>query len=285
MLDELDDTIKQLLTAEMPIRAGEIEVTFEQPNRTNTAKWKKPAVNFFLYDLRENNVLRQHHVEQQPGSEGNTARMKRTPYRVDCYYILTTWANDPETEHRLLSRCLLTLFRHPTLPTAYLAGSLKHQPFDLQARLASHDKLTNPAEVWASLDNEMRPSVSYIVTLAMDPWKEEEVSLTQTLILRPGQAAAPQKDRHLAPGSAEPDMHLIGGTVREKDSSGRPLEGIRVAVRGSADFAISGAQGRFTLGSLAAGEYTLVAARKEGRPVEKKIIVPSGVGDYDIIYE
>ena len=190
MLDELDDTIRQLLTAEMPIRNGEIEVTFEQPNRNNTTKWKKPAVNFFLYDLRENNVLRQNQWERQAGDGGrdNIAKLKRTPFRVDCYYMLTTWANDPETEHRLMSRCLFTLFRHPTMPAAHLVGSLKNQPFDLQAHLASHDRLTNPAEIWASLDNEMRPSVSYLITLALDPWKEEPVPMITTLTLRPGQA-------------------------------------------------------------------------------------------------
>jgi len=239
MLDELDETIRLLLTAEMPIRNGEIEVTFEQPNRTNTAKWKKPAVNFFLYDLRENNVLRQHQWEQQAAgaSRPDMARLKRTPYRLDCYYMMTTWANDPDTEHRLMTLCLMTLFRHPILPAAQLVGSLKNQPYELQAHLASHDRLTNPAEVWASLDNEIRPSVSYIITLALDPWKEVEVPLIQTLTLRPGQAAdpaaeaQPAAETQLVPDGRSSEMNLIGGMVREAGGKNPPLAGIHVAVR------------------------------------------------------
>jgi Pvc16 N-terminal domain len=314
MLDELDETIRKLLTEEMPIRNGEVEVTFEQPNRTNAGKWKKPAVNLFLYDLRENNVLRQHQIEQLAGNgkngaeaPGDPARLKRTPYRVDCYYMLTTWANDPETEHRLMSRCLLTLFRRPVLPKDYLVGSLKNQPFELQAHLASHDRLTNPAEVWASLDNEMRPTVSYIITLALDPWKEEEAPLVHTLTLiyeqatelqvevtraEPGrissqplseQVTAGRLVEGMDPGARDREIHLIGGTARSRDHGNVALAGINVAIKGTRLVAITDKYGRFTLGSLPAGEYTLLAWRGEGEPVEREISIPARKGNYDIL--
>lgn len=282
MLDELDETLRRLLVAEMPIRGSEIEVTFEQPNRANAVKWKKPAINFFLYDLRENSVLRNQQIERQPEANGNTARLKRPPLRVDCYYMLTTWANDPETEHRLLSRCLLTLFRFPVLSAERLSGSLKDQPYPLQVMLASHDKLTNPAEAWASLDNELRPSVSYIVTLALDPWEVDEVPTTRTVVLRPGQAAAPEKTQALLANAREADRHLIGGVVREGGASGRPLEGVRVSIEGSAEFAITDQQGRYSLGGLPAGRYVFVAARKQGAPAKKEITIPASQGDYDL---
>jgi hypothetical protein len=284
MLDELDDTISHLLAAELSITNSEIDVTFEQPNRANTAKWKKPAVNLFLYDLRENNILRQHQVEQQAGngSRGDMAKLKRTPYRLDCYYMLTTWANDPETEHRLMSRCLLALFRHPILPAVHLVGSLKNQPFEIQAQLASHDRLTNPAEVWASLDNEMRPSVSYIVTLALDPWKEKEVPVIHTLTLRPGQTTAPQVKEELIPEARGNEMNLIGGTVRAKDGGNSPVAGVNVAVKGTGLFSTTNTHGQFTLGSLPVGEHILVAWPEEDRPVERKITVPAREGNYDI---
>lgn len=285
MLDELDETISLILTADLPIRNDEIEVTFEQPNRTNSARWKKPAVNFFLYDLRENNVLRQHQWEQQAGNgtNGDQAKLKRTPFRVDCYYMLTTWANDPETEHRLMTRCLLALFRHSVLPEERLVGSLKNQPFDLQAHLASHDRLTNPAEVWASLDNEMRPSVSYIITLALDPWTEVEVPLIHTVTLRPGQAAALEVKQQLLPKGHSSELNLIGGIVRDAKGDHRPLARISVAVKGTGLFSITNEQGRFTLGSLPAGEHILVAWLEEGKPVERKISVPTQGGNYDIL--
>ena len=117
MISDLDETIRQLLIAELPIKNGEIEVAFEQPKREWSSRLSRPTVNFFLYDLRENPVLRTHQWEAvNQGGNGDIARMKRTPFRVDCYYMITTWAAEPEDEHRLLSRVLMTLFKYPTIP-------------------------------------------------------------------------------------------------------------------------------------------------------------------------
>lgn len=107
--------------------------------------------------------------------------------------MMTTWATEPEDEHRLLSASLMALFRHPVLPEERLVGGMRNQPYELQVRLASHDKLTNPAEVWGALDNEIRPSISYIVTLALDPWVDISIPFARTVTLRTGQMAPGQE--------------------------------------------------------------------------------------------
>jgi hypothetical protein len=66
MIADLDETIRQLLIAELPIKNGEIDVSFDQPKREWSARLSKPAVNFFLYDMRENATLRQHQWERMP---------------------------------------------------------------------------------------------------------------------------------------------------------------------------------------------------------------------------
>ncbi len=281
MIDDLDETIRQLLIAEVPIKNGEIEISFDQPKREWSSHLSRPTVNFFLYDLRENPILRTHQWERMPdGKNGNgQARLKRTPFRVDCLYMLTTWAAEPEDEHRLLSRCLMALFRFPLLPEDRLVGSLRNPPFEIQARLAAHDRLTNPAEVWSSLDNEMRPSISYVVTLALDPWSEVSGPVVRTLTYRFGQAAALPRYRQLAAPDPLAEMAWIGGTVRAKSE---PQAGIEVAVKGTGLFTTTDTQGRFTLGSLPSGEYTLVAWPPEGKPREKKVTVPAEDGDYDL---
>lgn len=280
MITDLDETIRQLLKEELPIKNNEIEVSFDQPKRENSAKWTKPTVNLFLYDLRENNVLRQHQWEQIANANrgDNRSHRKRSPMRVDCFYMLTTWAADPEDEHRLLSRCLLALFRFPVLPGDRLVGSLRNPPYDIQARLASHDKLTNPAEVWSALDNEMRPSISYVITLALDPWTEvKEDSIVRTLTLRSGQSNTLPRYRRLIE-ETRGELSFIGGTVRDKTQDGAPTAGIEVAIKGTGLFDTTDEQGRFTLGSLPRGEYTLVAWPPEGKPGEKRITVPV-IGD------
>ena len=178
MISDLDQTIEKILTEEFPIKNGEIDIAFDQPKREWSARLSRPTINFFLFDIRENNVLRQHQWEkvamQQIGNGGEAPNVaqRRTPFRVDCHYIITSWAANPKDEHRLLSRALLTLFRYPILPDHFLVGDMKEQPFKIQAKLVTHDHLTNPAELWGSMDNEIRPSMSYLVTLAANPWTE-----------------------------------------------------------------------------------------------------------------
>lgn len=281
MIADLDETLRQLLIAEIPINNGEVEIKFDLPKREWSSRVSKPTVNLFLYDVRENNVLRQHQWEQMSNGRpiDNLAHLKRTPFRVDCFYMLTAWANDPEDEHHLLTRAMLALFRFPTLPEDRLVGALSHPTFEIQARLASHDRLTNPAEVWSALDNEMRPSVPYVVTLALDPWTEITGPIVSTLLLRTGQTTALPRHQVLVAGT-HTDLCFIGGIVRGKD--GAAISGIEVAIKGTGLFARTDDYGAFSLGSLAPGAYTLLAWPAEGKPKEKAIIVPSAGNEYDL---
>jgi hypothetical protein len=280
MITDLDRTIKQLLTGELPIKNGEIEVKFDQPTREWSARLSRPTVDFFLYDVRENNVLRQHQWERvaQRANEMkmNRVSQKRTPFRLDCQYMVTTWAAESQDEHRLLSRTMLALLRHPILPQEQLVGAMQDQPFPVQARLASHDKLMNPAEIWSALDNELRPSVSYVLTVAMDPWTEVTGPAVRTLTMQAGQTETLPQLRRLVSGTTE-TMIFVGGVVME---DGAPVRGIQVAIRGTGFVATSDEEGRFTFGSIPPGDYTLVAWPVEGRPREKQISVPNG--NYDI---
>jgi hypothetical protein len=283
MITDLDETLRQLLIAEMPVKNGEVDIKFDLPKREWSSRLSKPTVNLFLYDVRENNVLRQHQWEQTANGRrnDNLAHLKRTPFRVDCFYMLTTWANDPDDEHRLLTRALLALFRFPVLPEDRLVGTLRNPTFEIQARLAVHDRLTNPAEVWSALDNEMRPSVPYIVTLALDPWTEVTGPLVSTLTLRTGQTNTLPHARALVAGT-QVDLCFIGGVVRRKEGDKGTLAGVEVAVKGTGLFAKTDDRGRFGLGSLPPGPYTLVAWPAKGRPVEKAIQVPGASDEYDL---
>ncbi|MBN1248281.1 MAG: DUF4255 domain-containing protein [Anaerolineae bacterium] len=282
MLADLDETIRKLLIDELPVKNGEIEISFDQPRRDWSSRISKPTVNLFLYDVRENNVLRRHQWERlNNGSRQELAQLKRTPMRVDCSYILTAWAADPADEHRLLTRCMLALFRYPNLPEHRLVGTLQNPPYEIQARLAQHDKLENPTDLWNVLDNELRPSVSYIVTLALDPWEEITTEIVRTRTFRLGQAQGLPYEPGLRPDADRVDMILIGGVIRDKTDQ-KPLPGITVALKGTGYVTTTDAQGRYVLGSLAPGTYTLVVWTSGGRPKEKTIEIPSEASTYDM---
>lgn len=280
MIADLDETIRQLMLSELPVKNGEIDISFDQPKREWSARLSRPTINFFLYDVRENVTLRQHQWERLPnGNGGGIARLKRTPFRVDCTYMLTTWASEADDEHRLLSRSLMTLFRFPVIPDERLIGTLRNPPFEIQARLAAHDRLTNPAEIWSSLDNEVRPSISYIITLALDPWKEISGPIVRSLTLRTGQAASLPRHWELLPDSQPQERVFIAGAVRKKADNHPPVPGIQVAVKGTGLFDTTDEAGHYTLGSLPPGKYTLVAWPPEGKPIEKTVSIPFTGGD------
>lgn len=286
MFADLDETLKQLLIAELPIKNGEIDVSFDQPKREWSARLTRPAVNFFLYDVKENATLRRHQWEQtgngarpRSGRNAGAYHKKRAPYRLDCFYMLTTWAAEAEDEHRLLARALHVLLRHPLLPEPYFVGQMQQQPYDVQALVARHDRLTNPAEVWSALDNEIRPSISYIVTLALDPWTEVSGPIVRSLTLRAGQAQGLPVAPQLADESLAMERTTVGGVVRRGD---QPQAGITVAVRDSGLLDTTDEEGRYRLGALPHGEYTLVAWPPEGKPKEKQVSIPGKGENYDL---
>jgi hypothetical protein len=164
-----------------------------------------------------------------------------------------------------------------------LVGEMREQPYELQARLAAHDKLTNPAEVWSALDNEIRPSVSYLVTVAIDPWQEVEGPAVRSYTMRTGQATNLPGVTRLDEDAIQEDRVTMGGQVRSKGKDKSPLSDIEVAIKGTGMVATTDAEGLYVLGSMTPGKYTLIAWPKEGKPIQKDVNVPpTSKDDYDI---
>ncbi len=271
MIADLDKTIIKLIEQEVPIDNGEIDVKFDQPTSDWSSKLSKPSINFFLYDIRENHVLRQHQWERiKKNGRQDVTRQKRTPFLVDCHYVLTTWANEPEDEHRLMTRCLLALFRNPTIPEALLGESLQNQPYPVQAKLAQHDKLTNPAELWSALDNELRPSVSLIITIALDPWEEVVGPPVRSMLLRTGQAEQMPRQQ-LMPNTQPMERVFIGGQLL---SGNQPQSGYTVQIEGEGLMVQTDSIGQFRIGALNPGKYQLITTAPTGEKQTFSIQVP-----------
>ncbi|HEU0012716.1 MAG TPA: DUF4255 domain-containing protein [Longimicrobium sp.] len=172
MIADLDNTLKQLLVRELP--AGLVPadaITFATPHDQFQAAVKPPAVNLFLYDIRENRDLRR--VDPQVERRDGVMVQTRPPVRVDCSYLVTAWATTGAgkpagyDEHRLLSEVMRVLLRHPTLPAAVLQGSLVSQELPLPTTTLQQGHLQNLAELWQALGGRARAAFNYTVTIAM----------------------------------------------------------------------------------------------------------------------
>ena len=278
MIDDLDQVLRQLLIRELPIKNGEVDISFDQPSREWSAGvGGRPTLNLFLYDARENTKLRQTRPiwETVPNPDG-TVTQRRRPVRMDLHYMITAWATEAEDEHRLLAGTLMALFRQPHLPEDLLPESLSDQPVPIPLEVAQTDELQNPADVWNVLDNEIRAAIALTVTLALNPYQPVTSPLVRARELRFGQSGTPATER-LDEGSEAETYWTVGGVVR---SGGEPLSAGQLSLVDQGREVPLQEDGRFTIGHLRAGEYTLSVSRDGGEPHLFQIAVPAP--DYDL---
>jgi hypothetical protein len=176
MIRDLDATLANLLTNQAPpgSELASSEITFDLPDSEWRQRLNDLTVNCYLYDVRENMDLRTTELIVQRSADGLRAARIRPPVRIDCAYAITAWSvanNDPVLEeHRVLSQVLRVLLIHKRIPQTDLVGSMVDQPVPYPIIVAAPDANRNMPEFWRALDQELKPSLNYVVTLGM--WLE-----------------------------------------------------------------------------------------------------------------
>jgi hypothetical protein len=180
MIDDLDKTLEALLRRELPPALVEqVAISFATPdNQFPPTSVTLPAIDLFLYDVRENRDLRSNEWLVERSSDG-TATKKRPPVRVDCSYLITAWAspssnNPAQDEHRLLSEVMKALLRYPTIPTQLLQGSLEGQEPPLPTSVLQPGLLQSLGEFWQALGGKPKAALHYTVTVGVDVHKPVE---------------------------------------------------------------------------------------------------------------
>ena len=269
MISELNESIKELLTKRGLLDPAEVDIKFDMPSRSWSASISKPTVNVYLYDVRENLQLRGTEWTVTRDENGKATR-KKSPGRVDVAYLITVWTSDIADEHSLLWHVLRTLSKYPDLPRELLSGELAGQDYPIRTSTAQPDGLfNNPADFWSALDNEIKASINYVVTLPLDTDVAftAPVVTTKTVDYRPLDAAAER-------------LVQIAGTVHKK---GKPAEGIpdvRVVAKEAGMTTLTDAQGRYSFAKITEGKHTfqvLVAGKKVH---EAPLVIPSA--SYDL---
>lgn len=173
MLDDLDKTLEQLLKRNLPQSvAAQVAVTFAAPDSQfppSTVKF--PAIDLFLYDVRENRELRSNEWTLERRSDG-TATKTHPPARVDCSYLITVWPSETSTtpaqdEHHVLGEVMKVLLRFPTIPAVLLQGSLQDQEPPLPTTGLQPGHLQSIAEFWQALGGKPKASLTYTVTIGV----------------------------------------------------------------------------------------------------------------------
>ena len=178
MLHELDQTLAALLKRELPGR-DQITVSFAAPDDQFSVK--PPAVDLFLYDVRENLELRSNDEVVERQTDWTSIRY-RPPVRVDASYLITAWpgggagqTDSSEDEHMLLSAVMRVLLRFPKLPRELLQGSLARQDWPLPVTTLQPGRLQSLGEFWQALGGKPKAALNYTVTLPVDVSEPEQL--------------------------------------------------------------------------------------------------------------
>lgn len=265
MLADLDEVLRGLLERELA--AGGltgVTITFDAPSRDRTAQWPSPAIDLFLYDLREATDVRDR--SWQSGAVDGQEMLLRPPLRLACTYAITAWTQTALDEHRLLSQVVAILCAHPELPVELLPASLLvgDPPHPLRTELG-HARDEARAEFWTAIGGQYKVSLEYTVTVLCDP--------RVTVARGPAVKTEVVTARDLAPGSRGPESsYAAGGEVR--DRQGHSLDDVAVSVPSLGLACVTDEQGRFVLRSVPAGTHAVQARGAGGQLASGDLTVP-----------
>ena len=267
VLGDLDEAIRALFERELGERGIDgAGVSFAAPTEGWSAGQKTPALNLYLYALAESTAQRR--VEWDHAEVNGRMVERPPPVLLDVSYVITAWADTPEQEHGLLSAALAIAYAHPALPDDVRTGTLaedwayEHQ---LRTRVAQPPGDGLGAAFWAALGGRHKASVDFGVGVWCRPGGDvDQAPPVRTQTVRMG-----LRDR---PAAGVEELHRISGAVHGKDGSAAP--GAWVVLPETGGFAVTGADGRFTLASVRAGRYSVQVRAASGAEAQAAVDVP-----------
>lgn len=167
MIHDVDASLREILRREV-VERTEVELVFEAPTSEWAARRTAPAVNVYLYDIREELRLRSAGAIAER-HDGFVTGHRAPPRWFRLSYLVTAWTQRAEDEHRLLAGVLACFLRHDALPPAVLAGQLTRQDQPVMVTVAvptASDR--SVSEVWTALGGQLKPSLDLCVTAAFD---------------------------------------------------------------------------------------------------------------------
>lgn len=164
MIHDVDQLLERLVRRDA-LNGSTVDLLFDAPNKEWVARRNAPAVDLYLYDIREDLQRRYPAWEDAKGDDGQVRDRAQPPRRFKLAYLVTAWTQRPEDEHRLLSSLLSCFLRNPMIKPGDLEGSLAEPDLPVYIDVGqppSQDR--SLADVWSALGGELKPSLDVVVT-------------------------------------------------------------------------------------------------------------------------
>lgn len=237
MISDVDEALRRLVSRDV-VKGTKADISFDAPNKDWGARRQGPALNLYLYDIREDLTRRRVQFEEIHNDDGHIVERRQPPRRFKLAYLVTAWTARPEDEHRLLSGALACFLSSDALPPDVLPDVLAD--LDEPLRVTIGLPLPNDraiSDVWSALGGELKPSLDLIITApvpALVPRLDEVGPLVleepRISVVTPDGAAEGAQRRPLA----RPSIEELPVETEETVSGGKPgsSSGRRIVVRG-----------------------------------------------------
>jgi hypothetical protein len=149
IIAEVTDTLTNLL-------AG-LDVTLDSPADLKNATGSFEKINLYLYQ-----VLEHAYTKNQPRVAIDDGTLQAPPLTLRLYYLLTPYASDPISAHKVLGHAMRTFYDNAIVPEARLTESLRLATDQLKIVLLSA-KLEDLTRIWNALQTPYRLSTCYEV--------------------------------------------------------------------------------------------------------------------------
>ena len=169
MINEVDGALRNLVEADV-VAGADVEVLFDAPTRDWASRRNTPAVDIYLYDIREDTKRRSTGMLERRDSRGVVVERQSLPRYFKLAYLISAWTPRPEDEHRLLSAVLACFLRFDVVPEEVLPPLLRDLRLPLGMQVAyppPEDRQVS--DVWSSLGGDLKPSVDLVITMAIQP--------------------------------------------------------------------------------------------------------------------
>jgi hypothetical protein len=282
MFGDLDQSIENLLQMEFG-QTLPFDLSFAIPDKEFApVSGTRTTLNVYLYDIRENRDLRTVAPRLVRNTDG-TIETDYPPARIKVSYCITAWSpaeatsgNPPtQDEHALLGKVLQVLLKYPELPPQVLAGTLAGQePLPQTTAVLAVIPDKNSSDFWNAIGGQLRPSLDYTVTIALDFQPSSTGPMTtgvQVAVVNSIQASR----------SSEA-WHVVGGTVRTASVAAEPVAGAWVRINETGQTFATDDDGRFQIDRIGPGTYTLAVRAVGYQQGTRTIDVPQPDGLYDV---
>lgn len=234
MIHDVDQLLERLVRKDA-LNGSAVDLVFDAPTKDWVARRSGPAVDLYLYDIREDLQRRVPAWEDARDAKGLVSDRRLPPRRFRLAYLVTAWTQRPEDEHRLLSALLHCFLRNPMLKPGELGGSLDEADLPVYIEVgqpASQER--SLADIWSALGGELKPSLDVVVTapivVSLSSPYGPPVLAGPTIGISGAGAAETASGRRRGAAAGTPLEPLPEETVPRGADSGRT--GVTLRVRG-----------------------------------------------------